>query len=72
MFYENCEAVKLFWHCLTQFRHGFSGPTGLDYSGVKCVAESLNIDFNAELASINVMENEYLKIVSEQQSKDKK
>jgi len=72
LLYENHKATTLFWRCLTQFRHGFSGPTGLIYSEVEIVAKSLKINFDEELENIQTMENEYLKIVNEQREKDKK
>jgi hypothetical protein len=30
----NLPAWNLFWDVQTQWRHGFNGPTGLDYQGV--------------------------------------
>jgi hypothetical protein len=32
---EHVPAVELWFAVQTQWRHGFSGPTGLDYAGVR-------------------------------------
>ena len=63
---ENVDALRLFNQCTTQFRFGFSGPTGLDYASVRCVAEALDVDFKQQFENIQALEREYLKIVSEQ------
>jgi hypothetical protein len=36
---ENLQAVRLFDQLRTQWRHGFGGPTGLDYAAVMLMLE---------------------------------
>jgi hypothetical protein len=64
---ENIEPFNLFVLSITQFRHGFSGPTGLDYGAVAIVAGSVNVDLKTCLGAIQTMEREYLDIVREKQ-----
>ena len=66
---ENEPVLQLFSASTTQFRQGFSGPTGLDYPAVKLVADSLDQDFLTLLPGIQVCEREYLNIVYSQQKK---
>jgi hypothetical protein len=40
---ENVDAWQFFRSCGTQWRHGFNGPTGLDYAGVEVVMERRRI-----------------------------
>lgn len=40
---ENVEAWGFFLSCRTQWRHGFSGPTGLDYAGVECLMRQFSL-----------------------------
>jgi hypothetical protein len=40
---ENVPAWQFFLACRTQWRHGFNGPTGLDYAGVECLMRQLRI-----------------------------
>lgn len=64
----NIEAFELFQACLTQFRYSMNGPTGLDYSAVKSVAEILDVELNKEMFSkILLMENEYLILIGKVQ-----
>lgn len=67
---ENKEAFSLFSMAITQFRHGFGGPTGLIYSEVGLIAKLHKIDFKKAFGAVRVMEGEYLAIVQEQQSKN--
>ena len=61
---DNLEAVNLFIQLSTQWRVGFSGPTGLDYAAVKAVfgMSSVSCDRWAEIfESIRTMEDAALK-----------
>lgn len=40
---ENVQAWHFFRAVETQWRHGVSGPTGLDYAGVQCVMDRARI-----------------------------
>ena len=39
---ENVPAWRFFRSCSTQWRHGFNGPTGLDYASVNVLIEQLH------------------------------
>ncbi len=53
---------------MTQFKHGFSGPTGLDYPGVECVSRQIGINFSDEFEKIQIIERTFLKLLSEKTS----
>jgi len=64
------------WHAVqSQWRMGFSGPTGLDYAAVKATAEVLEINFDANMFSlIQAMEGAMLRdwaAQSEEKAKSK-
>lgn len=40
---ENLPAWLFFRHCGTQWRHGFNGPTGLDYAGIEVLMQRLHV-----------------------------
>jgi hypothetical protein len=42
---ENVPAWLFFRACSTQWRHGFNGPTGLDYAGVEVLMRRLRVPF---------------------------
>jgi hypothetical protein len=49
---ENWPSVALFTDCLTQWRIGMAGPTGLDYAGVNAVMEMRGIKSRKRRASL--------------------
>ena len=54
---ENWETVCLFMAVQTQWRIGFSGPSGLDYTAVKATMDILGVtDQPAVFAGIRIME----------------
>jgi hypothetical protein len=56
---ENVEAYSLFASLRTQWRHGFSGPTGLDYAAVLAHMRAVGIrrrKFGELYAAVRVME----------------
>ncbi len=56
----------------TQWRTGFSGPTGLDYSAVRQVTEALGLDWGIALLSrIQMLEIETLKDVNKTTPNDR-
>lgn len=68
----NVDAFNLFTACLTQFRYGFNGATGLDYVAVKSVAETLEIEYSESVFfKVRVMEDEYLNVMDKLRDKVK-
>lgn len=48
--------------CATQWRHGFSGPTGLDYTGVEAAARLSEFELDATtFRLVRLLEGAYLK-----------
>jgi len=64
----------LLWNAVqSQWHTGFSGITGLDYTAVKLVADTLEIDWTETLLRhIQVLEGAILKHFSEEQKKAEK
>lgn len=55
----------------SQWRMGFSGPTGLDYTAVSAVANSMKIDLDERLLKhIQALERAQLKYFSDEQKKE--
>lgn len=65
----NWPAYLVFSAMLTQWRMGFSGPTGLDYPALDVVMTLHNItDKRALLEDIQIMELEALKVFKERRN----
>ena len=68
--------VLLLWQTVqSQWRVGFAGPTGLDYTAVKVIADTLEIEWNEQLLKhLQILEGAMLKHLSEEAKKaaDKK
>ena len=65
---ENETPVLLFDRMLTQWRMGFSGPVGLDYSALPLVAQTLRIGRRAlreAFDGLRVCEAEALRVMRE-------
>ena len=55
--------VTLFFALSTQWREGFSGPSGLDYTAVRPTAEMLDLDVDRTMfIDLRTMEAEALKL----------
>lgn len=66
LYQANLPAFNLFMACWTQFRHGFNGPTGLDYNTIKIAAQAMNITLDDDVfTKVRVLENEFLKVCDE-------
>lgn len=68
---ECLPAFNLFQACATQWRHGPSGPTGLDYAGVRCTAAFRRIpraDREAVFEDVCTMERAWLIAMSQRNS----
>jgi hypothetical protein len=63
--------VYMLWNAVqSQWRVGFSGPTGLDYTAVKVIADTLGIDWDEQLLKhIQSLEGATLKYFAEQTKK---
>ncbi len=61
---EHEEAVRVFLACRTQWRVGFDGPTGLDYTGVESLIRMRRLVQRARvpevLAELQILEDETL------------
>lgn len=69
---ENAESFELFTQLLTQWRMGFDGPTGLDYTAVLAVINSGEYRNKNELFSdIRVMEHAALEKIAENRASSK-
>ena len=63
---DNWETVMLFLRVQTQWRHGFNGPTGLDYQGVEAAMRMARVARTVELfEGLQVMEFAALKAFQE-------
>lgn len=63
---DNWATVMLFLRVQTQWRHGFNGPTGLDYPGVEATMRMARIARTVELFDgLQVMEFAALKALQE-------
>jgi len=63
---DNWETVLLFMRVQTQWRHGFAGPTGLDYVGVEACMRMAGIKRTDELFDgLQVMEFAALQAIGE-------
>ena len=61
MWPENWPALQLFIRCQTQWRHGFNGPTGLDYGAVVAMANLYQTsDLPRVMDDLQIMESEIL------------
>lgn len=67
---ENWESVMLFMRVQTQWRYGFSGPTGLDYCGVEAAMRMAKVG-NQELifSDLQIMEVAALKTLAAERAK---
>lgn len=60
---ENLQPFEVFRAMLSQWRHGFNGPTGLDYAALPIVEQRLGVkkrDRADIFAAVQVMESEAL------------
>lgn len=74
VFPENLPALQLMQSLLTQWRCGFSGPTGLDYTAVPVVMALQGVKKKQQagvFTDLQVMEAEMLKVWREQRAADK-
>lgn len=62
-------AFLVFTRCETQWRHGFDGPTGLDYSAARDVADAEEFEWAEILPLLAVIEKEYLKQLGERRAR---
>lgn len=59
--------------CETQWRHGFGGPTGLDYGGVEAGARLAGFELDADVFDrVRVLEIERLVMLQEARERDEK
>lgn len=68
VFPDNWQAVSAFDALSTQWRTGFSGPTGLDYNAVPFVLRMLRVpraEWPDLFSDLRVMEEEALKMFNE-------
>jgi hypothetical protein len=67
---DNWPAMKFFTEMSTQWRHGFSGPTGLDYNVVLHELDRRNLppdEYDDLFGSLRVMEREALREMAPKQ-----
>jgi len=70
LYAQNVVVFNLFTRCLTQFRSGFSGPTGLDYSGVMQVMKMTGIEPTEQLFNdLQTLEYAYLEALKDRGEK---
>jgi len=63
---ENVLPIQIFMRLQTQWRHGFSGPTGLDYTGVRAGLAMMGVEATAGLfEDLQTMERATLALWSE-------
>jgi hypothetical protein len=71
LYEQNVAVFNLFTKCLTQFRAGFAGPTGLDYSGVKQVMDITCVEPSEQLFSdIQTLEYAYLEALKDRNARE--
>jgi len=71
LYEQNVAVFNLFTQCLTQFRTGFAGPTGLDYSGVKQVMDITGVERSKPLfRDIQTLEYAYLEALEDRNARD--
>ena len=64
------EVLEVWRAAQTQWRHGWNGPTGLDYASVRDAAELLGLPLGAEeFRLIQVMEEAWLRAMDEARKK---
>ena len=69
MWPENERAVAVFCELFTQWRHGFSGPTGLDYAVLYLKLDRLKLDpadYTQIESDIRVLEAQALQTLNSQ------
>ena len=72
MWQESALALEIFYLCQTQWRHGFNGITGLDYTAVNCVISRFtkrNSEAIDLLYCINALESGFLAVLGEYRKK---
>jgi hypothetical protein len=69
---DAADALRLFEACATQWRVGFSGPTGLDYAGAAVVAQAMGLDFVSLFPFVQVLEVDQLLAWAEDRKRDEK
>ena len=74
---ENWTAVRVFSMLSTQWRHGFAGPTGLDYNAIDVVVEKSGLsedvrDDDHFFDSIRVLEGAALEKMAEDRERAQK
>ena len=63
---ENCDVVRAFAECQTQWRHHHSGYlTGLDYAGCRAAVAGIGLKWRQVFAGLRVMETEVMRIEGE-------
>lgn len=69
---QNLPIVQLWLDLQTQWRVGFAGPTGLDYTAARALMPLHEIaDERAAMHGLRLMEGETLKILADQRKKEK-
>lgn len=72
---DNWNSFLIFDGMSTQWRAGFNGPIGLDYSAIPIVGKSIGLSSRKSsklLHDIRVMEAEALKLMAEEREMNKK
>ena len=67
---ENWDALTLFSAMRTQWRHGFNGPVGLDYSAIDSTIGMIglgDVDRKELFHQIQILESEALSLIHKQQ-----
>lgn len=73
VFPDNWTALSVFTDLATQWRVGFGGPTGLDYTAIEPVLRLRRVKRNQwaqTFDDLQVMETEVLKVFKEQAEKN--
>jgi len=71
---EHVPAWNFFCACRTQWRHGFEGPTGLDYAGVECLMDQFSLPRRRRLKLwplVRAAESGYLQGLSERREAER-
>ncbi|WP_353737409.1 DUF1799 domain-containing protein [Megamonas sp.] len=54
---ENIRIWELWCACSTQWKYGFEGPVGLDYSAINIVAKNMDMELNpCDIKKLNAIE----------------